>query len=250
MILRALRAGVKLAALTFWSALFLLPGALEVFFRRRIELGALFTRWWARGALRILGGRVEVAGNALPERGGLVVSNHVSYLDIMVHASLFEVRFAPKIEMKKWPLMGWLTAFSNPVWIDRRRRSDAGNAKRAMCAAFEGPVPLLVYPEGTSSDGKALLPFKTTCFAAALEAGAWITPMLIRYDVPADGTVLPYFGNAAFLPHIWRVMGLKEFRCQVYIMEKFHPERSDRGQLAAGLRDAMEDRYRRWCENA
>lgn len=239
-----------MAALICWSALFLLPGALAKLRRDRLRRGAHLTGLWARGALRILGGKAEIAGGKIPRGGGLIVSNHVSYLDIMVHAALFEVRFAPKIEMKKWPLMGLLTGLSNPVWIDRGRRRNAGKAKQEMVSALREEVPLLVYPEGTSGDGKGVMPFKTTCFAAALEADAAVLPVLTRYAPPPDGTVLPYFGGAELLPHIWRVMGLKEFRCQVYIMEKFHHGPADRGKWTAEVRDAMAEQYRRWVENA
>ena len=248
--MRSLRAAVKLLALTGWSALFLLPGAAAKLRRRRIERGARLTRAWAAGCLKILGGKVEVEGEALPEGGGLIVSNHLSYLDIMVQASVLKVRFAPKIEMRKWPLVGQLTGFSNPVWIDRKRRGRAGEAESAMLAALREDVPLLVYPEGTSGDGSMLMPFKSTCFSAAVKADAAIYPILLRYEKPSDGTSLPWFGNTALLPHIWRVMGLKEFRCRMYIMEKIRPGAVERKELAAGVRDTMASQYRRWKANA
>ena len=249
--MRNLRAALKFAALLLWSAA-LLPGALVSHLRARGRLrrGSWWTRLWGRGAWRLLGGRVEVAGESLPQGGGLVISNHLSYLDILVHAALFGARFAPKIEMKRWPLVGMMTAVCNPVWIDRRHRGRAGEAMREMCDAFAGEVPLLVYPEGTNGDGGELLPFRSTCFAAALVSGTPIRPVLTRYLPAADGTPLPWVGQTGFLPHFWRVLGLKEVVCQVYIMPEVRPDRCGRKELTARLRDMMAEHYRRWNENA
>ena len=249
--IRHIRAAFKFAILLGWSFV-LLPWALlsHIVPLGRAERGAWFTLVWARGAWRILGGRAELCGGETPSGGGLLVSNHLSYLDIIVHASILKVRFAPKIEMKKWPLVGLMTGINNPVWIDRRRRELAGGALNAMCGALRGSVPLLVYPEGTNGDGGALLPFKTTCFAAAAEADAPIYPMLTRYLPAADGTPLPWVGNEGFLPHFWRVLGLKEIRCQVYIMPLVRPNRRGRKELTERLRDEMAGQYRRWNEYA
>ena len=245
--IRNIRAACKFAVLLGWS-FFLMPWALlsHLVPRGRAERGAWFTLVWARGAWRILGGRTELCGGEVPAGGGLLVSNHLSYLDIMVHAAILKVRFAPKIEMKKWPLVGLMTGINNPVWIDRRHRGSAGGALNAMRDALRGSVPLLVYPEGTNGAGDALLPFKTTCFAAADEADAPIYPMLTRYLPAADRTPLPWVGNEGFLPHFWRVLGLKEIRCQVYIMPSVRSDRRGRKALAECLRSDMAEQYRRW----
>jgi len=250
--IRNLRATLKMVMLLFW-AFALLPVAMVSHLAApgRIRRGARLTRLWARGSWRILGGRTEVAG-ADPRSvgGGMLISNHLSYLDIMVHAALFDLRFAPKIEMKKWPLVGLMTALNNPVWIDRRHRNRAGAVADAMCEALAGEIPLLVYPEGTNGAGDGLLPFKTTCFEAAIEADAPIRPILTRYSPAADGTPLPWVGHAGLLPHFWRVLGLKEIRCQVYIMPEVRPDGRGRKELTMRLRDGMAEQYRRWNENA
>ena len=251
MLVRTFRAALKLMALVAWSAGLMIPACLVRFSGgRRIERGAWWTRAWARGCLRVLGVGVEVAGCVPEEKGGLIVSNHLGYLDILVHASIFKVRFAPKIEMKRWPLVGAMTSLSNPVWIDRSRRCRAGESAFEMQSALRGEVPLLVYPEGTSSNGDTLLPFKSTCFESALVCGCAIQPILTHYHTPQNGVVLPWFGDASLLPHIWRVLGLKAIRCQVYIMKSVYPAAAGRKELASQLHDAMELQYRRWIDNA
>ena len=249
--MRDVRAAVRFSALLVW-VFALLPVALvsQLIPAGRAARAGRLTRLWARGSWRIVGGRTEVVAGAAPSGGGLVVANHLSYLDIMVHAALFPVRFAPKIEMRKWPLVGMMTGFSRPVWIDRRRRNRAGGALNAMREALAGDVPLLVYPEGTNGAGDALLPFKTTCFAAAILADAPIYPVLTRYLPVPDGRVIPWGRADGFLPHFWQVLGLKEIRCQVYIMPLIRPGRCDRKELTALLHDDMAERYRRWNEHA
>ncbi len=249
--MRNIRAASKFSLLILWSFA-LLPWALlsHLAALGRIRRGSRFTRLWATGAWRILGGHTEVLGGAPRSGGGMMISNHLSYLDIMVHAGLFGVRFAPKIEMKNWPLVGPMTVVNNPVWIDRRRRGRAGGAMKEMCGALAGEVPLLVYPEGTNSEGDGLLPFKTTCFAAAIEADAPIRPLLTRYLPAADGTPLPWVGPEGLLTHFWRVLGLKEIRCQVYIMPEVRADGRGRKELTEFLHDAMAEQYRRWNENA
>ena len=185
---------------------------------------------------------VTTVPSEIPEmHGGLIVSNHVSYLDIFVHASLFKVRFAPKIEMKRWPLVGVMTAFSNPVWIDRVHRSRSADSEREMREALLGVMPLLVYPEGTNSDGTGLLPFKSTVFEAVLQSGVGIRPMVSHYSPAPDGTQIPWVGHSGFLPHLLRVLGLKDIYCKVYIMDTVVPGACGRKELALQLHDSMQD---------
>ncbi len=252
-ILRDLRATFRLTAMFLWS-LALLPSALATLLlprRRRLAAGAWFTRLWATGCRKILNLHVTTFPGELPHRrGGLIVANHVSYLDIFVHASLFGVRFAPKIEMKRWPLVGVMTAISNPVWIDRGNRRHAADSEREMREALLGEVPLLVYPEGTNSDGTALLPFKSTVFESVLQSGAEMLPVVSLYPPAADGTPIPWCDHSGFLPHFWRVMGLKEIECKVYIMDTVVPGASGRKELAIQLHDMMQNYLQKVIDDA
>ena len=250
---RNCRAAFRLTAMLSWS-LFLLPAALTTLLlprRRRLLAGAWFTRLWATGCRKIVNLRVTTFPAEVPRRrGGLIVANHVSYLDIFVHASLFGARFAPKIEMKRWPLVGAMTAVSNPVWIDRGNRRRSADSAREMEEALRGEVPLLVYPEGTNSDGSALLPFKSTVFEAVLQSGAEILPLVAHYPPAADGTPIPWFDHTGFLPHFWRVMGLKEIECKVYIMDTVVPRASGRKELALQLHDMMQNYLQKVIDDA
>jgi 1-acyl-sn-glycerol-3-phosphate acyltransferase len=249
--IRNLRAAFKLTIL-LTNTLIMLPWALLThrLARNRLRCGRWWTRAWCSMAWRMLGGQVEVSGEPPPSGGGMIVSNHMSYLDIMLHGSLFGMRFSPKIEMKKWPIVGPMTGLTNPVWIDRNRRNRSGIAMCEMCEALNGEVPLLVYPEGTNGDGSELLPFKTTCFEAATEVNCPIYPMVTYYYPTADGTQLPWVGHIGMFEHFWRVLGLRKFRCRVHIMPAVRPDGRDRKELKEYLRDSMSECYRKLAADA
>lgn len=250
---RNFRAAFKLTVMLLWS-LWLLPPALIAMLlprRRRILVGVWFTRVWARGCRHVLGLHVTtIPRDAAKPRGGLIVANHISYLDVFVYASLFNVRFAPNIEMKRWPLVGVMTAVNNPVWIDRNRRCHSSDSEREMCEALLGDVPLLVFPEGTTSEGVSLLPFKSTVFESVLQSGAEIHPVVTRYQPTADGTRIPWVEHSGFLAHLWRTLGLKEIHCQVYIMDTVVPGVCGRKELALQLHDTMQNFLQKVIENA
>lgn len=240
--LRNIRAVFKLTALLV-STLLMLPWAMlsHALARDRLHCGRWWTRAWSALALRLLGGRVELVGEALPEGGGMLVGNHQSYLDIMVHGALFGARFAPKVEMSKWPIVGAMTGLTNPVWVDRRHRSLSGGARDGMCEALDGDVPLLIYPEGTNSDGSGLLPFKTTCFDAAVKTGCSVRPVVTCYLPSADGTRLQWCDHTKMMVHFWRVLGLKGFSCRVYIMPEVRPDGRGRKEFAEHLHRMMSE---------
>ena len=249
--IRNLRAAFKLTTLLTATLIFL-PWALltHALARNRLRCGRWWTKHWCAFAWWVLGGHVEVLGEPPPTGGGMIVSNHMSYLDIMLHGSLFGMRFSPKVEMKKWPIVGPMTGLTNPVWIYRNLRNRSGIAMCEMCEALKGEVPLLVYPEGTNGDGSALLPFKSTCFESAIEVNCLIYPMVTRYFPADDGTPLPWVGHVGMMAHFWRVLGLKSFRCQVCIMPAVRPDGRGRKELTAYLHDSMSECYRRLVADA
>jgi len=240
--MRNLRAAFKLSILLSVTLAMLPWGLLaHSLAKDKLRTGRRWTRLWCRFAWRLLGGHVEVVGEPLPTGGGMVIANHMSYLDIMLHGSLLGMRFAPAAEMKKWLIVGPMTRVTNPVWIYRSQRRRSGVAVHEMNEALRGEVPLLVYPEGTNGDGSELLPFKTTCFESAIEVNCAIYPLVTRYMPTADGTPLPWVGHCNMWSHFWRVLGLKEFHCKLCVLPTVRPEGYDRKTLRKHLRDSMSE---------
>jgi len=202
------------------------------------------SRIWGRGIARIMNIRITVHGDISQFRGGLIVSNHQGYLDIFSHASVFPIRFAPKSDIRSWPLLGWYLGISRPIWVNRTSRQKSSDLLHQFCETMEHHIPLIIYPEGTSTDGKhGILPFKSTPFEAIATTNLPLLPIITVYDDPPDGRSLAWFGKDALVPHIVRVFGYPEIRVNIYVLPVIYPEGRSRKELAAHVHEVMERRY-------
>ena len=177
----------RITALLFWSifaALLTLPCQLKSGWKGITEISR-FTHLWNKGSARIVNLRVKICGDIPAVAGGLVVSNHLSYVDIITHGSVLPLRYSPKTDIAKWPLLGWYIGLSRPIWINRDSKHASKKILRDFAKTMNKGMYLIVYPEGTSTDGKSgVLPFKSTPFEAAIAGNAPIIPVLTRYKQP------------------------------------------------------------------
>ena len=203
------------------------------------------TLLWAKVTAWILNLKVQVVGAPENAGGGLIVANHQSCVDILVLASVFKIRFAPKAEMRKWPLLGFMTQCNIPVWIDRSTPSKAKMSSDAMSNTMKQGANMMVFPEGTVSDGKSgLLPFKSTSFQAVIDSGTKVLPVIISYGELCRDDV-QWKDNTGFLSHAWLIPGLKKINATVYIMEGVKPvENENRKELAARVYAVMNEKWR------
>ena len=210
---------------------------------RRRALG--WTLVWARVTAWIFNLKIRVEGEMPAVSGGLIAANHQSCLDILVLAATFRIRFAPKIEMRSWPIIGFMTQCNDPVWIDRSTRARAKESSDAMGRTMKDGDWMMVFPEGTVSNGEnGLLPFKSTPFQAVIDAGSKVLPVLIVYDRKCRSRV-QWPENAGFLLHVWGLLGLKETPVTVYIMKETAPgDGEDRKSFALRTHDSMDERWR------
>ena len=196
--------------------------------RRRAAVGIpLFYHRWC---MTILGMRVERHGERSQAHPTLYVINHCSYLDIGVLGSLIDGSFIAKAEVAGWPLFGWLAKLQRTVFVDRHRRAGTAGQRDEITSRLEGGDSLILFPEGTSSDGNRVLPFKTALFSVAERrvAGHPLTvqPVTIAYvrldGIPIGHGLRPLFawyGDMDLGRHLWKVAGLGE--CTVSV--EFHP---------------------------
>ncbi len=199
---------------------------------------------WGKGLAWIFGIKTKIIGNPEKNTGGLVVSNHTGYVDILVHAGVWPIRFAAKSSIKYWPFIGWFVAFGRPVWIDRKSVSKSKIAEKEFRDSMANNVLLLVYPEGTSTSGKdGILEFKSTPFEAAVQGDNWIMPSIIRYADTPDGKPIAWYDDMTFLPHLWRIFGYKRIYAEITIMEPFKPEGRNRKELAKFTYEKMQKEY-------
>ena len=165
--------------------------------------------------LRRLGIQIGADGR-FPARG-LLVSNHLSYLDILVFSALAPCVFVSKKEVRSWPLYGWLAKMAGTVFVDRSRSSDSQQANAGMAKALSEGCVVVLFPEGTSSDGTGLLRFHAALFESAVTLHELVTAARLSYTVE-EGSVandICYWGTMTFLPHAMRLMSLHGIRAHV-----------------------------------
>jgi 1-acyl-sn-glycerol-3-phosphate acyltransferase len=220
--------------------------ALLVFLFRRIFCPKNFTRrgralWLQRTVRRV--NRIfqlEIQSAGTVPAGGLLVSNHLSYLDILVLSSLAPAVFVAKREVKSWPVMGLMAQLSGALFIDRERRAQVGEANGDIQAALDDGALVVLFPEGTSSDGHAVLPFKSSLLEPATQQKHPLTVGCIQYTL-ADGDAgaeVCYWGDAVFFPHLLNLLGKRAIRASV----RFAPVQTpgaDRKELARQLHAAI-----------
>jgi lyso-ornithine lipid O-acyltransferase len=124
-------------------------------------------RFWHRLIARLLGLRIHVTGELSPERPLLIAANHSSWADIVVLSSIAEVSFIAKSEVKSWPLFGMLAVLQRSVFVERQRRQTAGRQADSIAARLAQGDAMVLFAEGTTSDGNRVLPFKSALFGAA-----------------------------------------------------------------------------------
>ncbi len=186
--------------------------------RRRLseEERAQWLHRWCSAALQRLGISVQADGE-FPQHG-LLVSNHLSYLDILVFSALSPCVFVSKKEVLSWPLFGFMAKTAGTVFVDRARSTDAHRAKSEVSRALANGLVVVLFPEGTVSDGTTILPFKPALFEPAVETGAHVCSAHISYRVnEGTATDVCHWGNKmSFFAHMVRLLsrGAIEARVQ------------------------------------
>ncbi|MCY4572098.1 MAG: lysophospholipid acyltransferase family protein [Gemmatimonadetes bacterium] len=196
---------------------------------------------WARGLMRILGVRISTAGRP-PPAGALVVSNHLSYLDIPVLDSVVPMVFVARADLRRWPFWGPLATLGGTIYVDRATRRDVLRVRREMGEAMSRGDSVIVFPESTTSGGDTMLPFKPALLADAAEANTPVYWLTLSYRTPPDGPAardqVCWWGDTGFLPHLLGLFALRRVECRMRFGDS--PLRgADRKVLAADLRRAM-----------
>ena len=209
--------------------------------RAGIKRVAYCTRSWGKFLVKNFGVDVKFICNHRIEEGMLIVSNHQSYLDVLLHASLFPIRFTPKKDIKYWPILGFYLGISRPLWIDRKNRQKSAETVEEIHRTLADGVSLLIYPEGTTTDGESgMLPFKPTSFATVIGTGFKIQPIITQDLRDKDNWNPAWYGDQTLLPHLWKFLGRKKTRVIVTALEPVTPlPGEDRKALAARVEKLM-----------
>lgn len=220
-----LRAARRLALVLLWTLLCLpiqlvlmaLPGSAK----RR------FVRVYHRGACALIGIRVQVVGEA-SLRPTLYISNHSSWLDIIVLGGVLDAAFVAKAEVGQWPGIGFLSRLAGTLYVSRNRNTTGREAKE-MRGRFADGGSLILFPEGTSNDGARVLPFRSS-FLSVAEAAEIVQPVSLVYDrvagLPAgrrDRPVFAWYGDMDIASHFWRLARGPGGRATVLLHHPVHP---------------------------
>jgi 1-acyl-sn-glycerol-3-phosphate acyltransferase len=170
----------------------------------------------------------------LPSRG-MIVSNHLSYLDILVFSAAMPCVFVSKAEVEGWAIIGRYARWAGTVFV-RRHDRPAARANISVADSMHSGVPVMLFPEGTTTDGHRVLRFHSTMLQPAIDASATVTPCAITYELDnGDSQEVCWWGDVALLPHLWNLLGKKAVRARIAFGEPL-PAGSDRKQLSHVLR--------------
>jgi 1-acyl-sn-glycerol-3-phosphate acyltransferase len=211
--------------------------------------GAVWIHGWCRRIVWALGFECRVEGS-LPT-GGAVVSNHLSYLDILLYSSVQPFVMVAKTEVRGWPLLGWLTAQAGTVYVERGGGPKTyPGVNAAMAEAYRSGLPVLFFPEGTTTDGASVLSFRRGLFHSVLNHEVALRTSAVRYTldshaVNGDATVeekVCWWGDMTFGPHLFEFLGLRGLRAQIQFGDEV-VEREDRFVLSETAHERVEEMY-------
>jgi 1-acyl-sn-glycerol-3-phosphate acyltransferase len=232
-----LRVIVRLGRLTGAIFVSLLDYLLHCAFRQSNAKLTARASWLHRATgrtLRFL--RIEPrATGPIPLRG-LLISNHLSYLDILVLSSLTPAVFVSKHDVKYWPVFGQFAVLGGTVFVNRDRRFQVGHVNDEITTALDQGALVVLFPEGTSTNGQTLLPFKSSLLQPATNPAWPLAVAWIHYEVDDGdaGEEVCYWGDHTFFPHMLNLSSKRRVRATVRF-GKFSEHIHDRKELARRL---------------
>ncbi|GAB4116197.1 MAG: lysophospholipid acyltransferase family protein [Sideroxydans sp.] len=200
---------------------------------------------WSAGLLDILNVKVLVAADA-PLHGlrhGLIVTNHISWLDVFVLNSVVPMRFVAKAEVRHWPLIGWLCARTQTLFIERGKARDAARLNKDLVGLLRDVECLAVFPEGTTTDGSAVGHFHASLFQPAIDAAAAVLPVAIRYQ-DAQGrisTTAAYIDEVSFGSSMWAILCAPALHVRLLTTPALNASVQDRRSLSQAARRSIAD---------
>ena len=207
------------------------------------SVSLILIQYWAKRLLRILKIKITLSGEVLKFLGSdsyLVVSNHISWLDIPVIFSLKPITFVSATDVKTWPIIGMLAKISGAIFVDRDRRSSLPEVIQAMNHHFKNDKQsICIFPEGITSNGYQVLPFKSNLFQSAFESDKLLLPLSIKYkenNVITNRT--SFHGSTTLFQSFKRVAKSNHIEVEVDIGHPVKPTQS-RKDLSVKLQEAI-----------
>jgi 1-acyl-sn-glycerol-3-phosphate acyltransferase len=191
-------------------------------------------RWWARGLLAAVGVRMRVTGTASREPG-LVVANHISWLDVIALAAAKPALFVCKAEIAAWPALGWLLRRAGMIFIRRGSLRGVWRVNLRLRACFMASQSVVAFPEGTTTEGREVLAFRPALFQPAVERALPIHPVAIAYSSAAAAFV----GDTTFIDSLLAVVRARDLEVHLALLKPLETRNSTRRAVAARTRDLI-----------
>jgi 1-acyl-sn-glycerol-3-phosphate acyltransferase len=201
-------------------------------------------RRWAERMLNLMGIRLKVLGTPPAHGPVLIVSNHISWLDILTIHAARHVRFVSKSGVKQWPLIGTLSTGAGSLYIERERRRDALRVVHHMTEALRGGDIIAVFPEGTTGNGQVLLPFHANLLQASISSGAPVLPVALRFADAETGetSYAPrYVDDDNLATSLWNTLTAPPLLAIVRFGEPQDPHGKERRSWALALHADVQD---------
>jgi 1-acyl-sn-glycerol-3-phosphate acyltransferase len=181
---------------------------------------------------------------AAPDTASLIAPNHVGYLDIIAVGAACPVVFVSKADVRSWPIVGHLFSFSEHIGVARADRRSLAAVNASIAERLSAGMSVCVFLEGTSSCGTGLLPFHASLAQPAVDSGAPVVPVALRWESDSDRVnivedVAYWRPEHAFAPHAWRALGLRGLRVTVRFGQPIPATARDRKELAASAREQV-----------
>jgi 1-acyl-sn-glycerol-3-phosphate acyltransferase len=204
-------------------------------------------RLWFHAVLRAFGVRLRVHGarkyQEIPERGVLVVSNHVSWLDELAIDSVQPIRLVAKKDIKSWPVLGRLITAAGTVYLDREKLRELPRAVSELTARLRNGSAVGIHAEGTTWCGLASGRYRPALFQAALDAGVPVRPIVLRYRIGDHVTTQPAFiGGDTLIDSIRRVLKVRDLVVEVHVLDEIAPGRAATRRELAKLAEEQSTR--------
>jgi len=199
---------------------------------------------WSRMVLRIVGVRLVAPKNpaAWSRRGCIAAANHISWLDILVLNASATMRFIAKAEIARWPLAGWLVSSVGTLYIERGRRHAVHALNRAVRERLQAGETIGIFPEGTTSDGSLLLPFHANLLQPALDTGAEIRPVALRYSqLGQRSRAAAYVGDDSLAQSLWWIITAPHLTAEAFWLPALPADITNRHAAGRALRAAIGD---------
>lgn len=193
-------------------------------------------RWWARALLRALGVRLR-AGAVPPRSAALIVANHVSWLDVVALLAIYPAHFVCKSEVGGWPAIGWLLRQSRTIFIRRHSGRDVWRVNNELRARFAAHEMVAVFPEGTTTDGSEVLPFRPALLQPAVERGLPVCPVAIAYSGPQAS----YVGDTSFVQSLLSICAARALDVHIAVLPALDTRTLTRREAARRARQAIRE---------